>query len=164
MPPTPRGPVASESYAFVTGLDPKGDNFLALRSRPGSEGDRIATMGPDTLLKIRESRGDWRRVELLDGTSGWAHGNWIQCCKTVAVSVRPLAPAPAKGESCETLWRQRNAVWHRHGYCFTTAKGQQLFGNAGCSRNDAQARAAMTNADRAEIDQIVAREQVLGCR
>lgn len=161
---TSRGPVASESFAYVAGLDPNGDNFLALRSRPGSEGERLATMGPDTLLKIRESRGDWRRVELLDGTTGWAHGNWVQCCRSVAVNVRPSVPAAAAGESCDTLWRQRNAVWHRHGYCFTTAKGQQVFGNAGCSRNDAQARAAMTSADKAEVDHIIAREQARGCR
>jgi len=41
---------------------------------------------------------------------------------------------------------------------------KQVFGNAGCSRNDAQARAAMTASERAEVDQIIAREQALGCR
>ena len=77
-PPAPVAPVTppsqpnrvapvAESYSYVTGLDPKGDNFLALRS--GSEPDavRIATMGPNTLLKVVESRGIWRRVVLLDG-------------------------------------------------------------------------------------------------
>ena len=57
-----RVPATTETYSYVAGLDPKGDNFLALRS--GSEPDavRIATMGPNSLLKVAESRGVWRRV------------------------------------------------------------------------------------------------------
>lgn len=168
--------VAARSYSFVTGLDPKGDNFLALRTAPASAGERLATLGPDTLLDVLEQRGDWRRVSLLDGTTGWAHGNWIKCCRTVAVArpggiapaaapaaTRPAPPAAAT-ESCDALWQRRNAVWHRHGYCFTSAKGQQVFGNQGCSKNEAAARAAMSPAERTEIEALAEREKQLGCR
>ena len=169
-----RAPAVARSYAYVTGLDPKGDNFLALRSQPNATGVRIATLGPDTLLDVLESQGEWRRVALLDGATGWAHGNWIKCCRTVAVArgdvspsptpaaTRPPSPAPA--ETCDGLWQRRNAVWHRHGYCFTSPKGQQVFGNQGCSRNETSARAAMSPADRAEVDALSAREKQLGCR
>lgn len=173
QPDLPRAPAPARSYAYVTGLDPKGDNFLALRTSPTSTGVRIATLGPDTLLDVLESQGDWRRVALLDGTTGWAHGNWIKCCRTVAVarpgvpsalSPAPARPVPAATESCDALWQRRNAIWHRNGYCFTSAKGQQVFGNQGCSRNEAAARAAMSAAERAEIDTLADREKQLGCR
>ncbi len=162
-----RTTVTARSYAYVTGLDPNGDNFLALRTSPNTDGTRIATMGPDTLLQILERRGDWRRISLLDGTTGWAHGNWIQCCRTVAgARPGPQQPTPPaqQEDTCDNLWHRRNAVWHRNGYCFTSAKGQQVFGNQGCSRDLTGTRAAMTSADRALVDALDAREKQLGCK
>jgi len=157
--------VAARNYAYVTGLDPNGDNFLALRTAPTGDGVRIATMGPDTLLQVLESRGVWRRVALLDGTTGWAHGNWIKCCRTVAAPGQYLPPPSAPPtESCDDLWYRRNAVWHRYGYCFASAKGQRIFGNQGCFRDLAAARAAMAPPDRALVDALDAREKVLGCK
>jgi hypothetical protein len=179
-PPATRPPVSQQTsrqqaplatFSYVTGLDPSGDNFLALRTRPStSEGSRMATMGPDTLLTVLESRGPWRRVELPDGISGWAHGNWIACCRTFAgaaaaapSSVRPPPVAQPASDTCESLWYRRNAIWHRAGYCFTGLKGRQTFGNASCSRDQTAARAAMPPADRAEVDALHARERDLGC-
>ncbi len=168
-----RGDRQSESFSYVTGLDPNGDNFLALRSRPGTEGTRIATLGPDTLVTVLERRGDWRRIELTDGISGWAHGKWISCCRTLtgeAVSqasgaTAPQArPQPAAADTCDTLWVRRNAIWHRHGYCFSGLRGQQVFGNQGCSRDQAEARAAMSPADRSAVDALATREKQMGCR
>jgi hypothetical protein len=171
VPSQPAPPPVAQTFSYVTGLDPKGDNFLALRTSPDADGARIATMGPDTLLKVVESRGAWRRVELLDGLSGWAHGNWIACCRTVtsaapsfAAAPPPRPPSGRQGESCDALWLKRNAIWHRNGYCFQTARGLQAFGNKGCTRDQPAARAAMTAADRAEIDALMARERELGCQ
>jgi hypothetical protein len=169
-----REPGPAINYSYVTGLDPKGDNFLALRSTPAAEGVRIATMGPDTLLKVIETRGPWRRIELTDGATGWAHSNWIACCRPL-VSPRPSLPPtptaapsplsrPTIADTCDSLWTRRNAIWHRHGYCFTGARGQQTFGNAGCSRDEASARAVMSAADRSEIDALTAREKAMNCR
>jgi hypothetical protein len=67
-------------------------------------------------------------------------------------------------ETCDELWYRRNAIWHRYGYCFKGAKGQQVFGNQGCSRDIAAARAAMSSADLALVDAIDAREKTLGCK
>lgn len=167
-PPEPfRTTITARSYAYVTGLDPKGDNFLALRTAPTADGVRIATMGPDTLLQILDSRGVWRRVALLDGTTGWAHSNWIKCCRTIAgAQPGPSRPSPPllQTETCDELWYRRNAIWHRYGYCFKGAKGQQIFGNQGCSRDIAAARAAMSSADLVLVDAIDAREKTLGCK
>jgi hypothetical protein len=165
-----RTSIATRSYAYVTGLDPNGDNFLALRTAPDGTGVRIATMGPDTLLQILETRGPWRRVALLDGATGWAHGNWIQCCRTVAAAAPTAAPSPPspppaqQADTCEDLWYRRNAVWYKYGYCFTGAKGRQVFGNQGCSRDQAAVRAVMSSAERALVDALDAREKALGCK
>ncbi len=177
----PRGmpPPVAQQYHYVTGLDPKGDNFLALRTGPLPSDVRIATMGPDTLLKVHESRGPWRRVELIDGMSGWAHSNWIACCRSVAVPRpqpaavpvpaprAPPAPStapPAAVTSCDDLWYRRNVIWHSHGYCFTTARARQTFDTSSCFRDQAAARAAMSPANRAAVDALQARERELGCR
>jgi hypothetical protein len=69
------------SWHYVTGLDPKGDNFLALKVAPDVRSERIAKMGPDTPLKILGARGDWRQVQLKDGRTGWAHSRYIRCCR-----------------------------------------------------------------------------------
>jgi uncharacterized caspase-like protein len=68
-------------WHYVTGLDPKGDNFLALKVAPDVRSERIAKMGPDTPLKILGARGDWRQVQLKDGRTGWAHSRYIKCCR-----------------------------------------------------------------------------------
>jgi uncharacterized caspase-like protein len=160
-----RQPPAVENYHYVSGLDPQGDNFLALKSGPGVSYPRIATMGPDTLLKVVGSQGVWKQVMLLDGSTGWAHGNWIYCCRTVTSQpwIGLDVPRVPTGETCEDLWRRRNAIWHRYRYCFTTTKGQQTFGNSGCIRDLNAARAAMSSADLAEVEALAAREQQMGC-
>jgi hypothetical protein len=178
-PPQPSAPIRPaprlEQFHYIGGLDPKGDNFLALRTGPTPDDVRIATMGPDTLVKVRESQGPWRRVELTDGMSGWAHSNWIKCCRTApAVSpsaepavARPSRPpaAPAGGSpTCDDLWFRRNVIWHAHGYCFTTARGRAAFDTSTCFRDQSAARTAMSSANRATVDALLAQERALGCK
>jgi hypothetical protein len=167
----PMTPTVVEKFHYVTGLDPKGDNFLALRTGPMPSDVRIATMGPDTLLRVHESRGPWRRVELIDGMTGWAHSNWIACCRTMAVPraqavavPAPPRPAPSASDSCDDLWFRRNAIWHSYGYCFTTARARQVFDTSSCFRDQRAAQAAMSSASRAEVDSLQARERAMGCR
>jgi hypothetical protein len=150
-------------YHYVSGLDPKGDNFLALRAGTDASSQRIATLGPDTLLKVVGESGAWRKVVLRDGTSGWAHSNWIKCCRTETGTDAGAAPLGLQ-DRCEKLWLERNYIWHRHGYCFTTSRAKEVFGTAGCSRDQAAASAAMTPRDRTRIDELQAQEKELGCR
>jgi len=71
----------SERIGTIVGLDPAGDNWLALRSAPsGSIGMRLAKLGPDTRLYVLERIGSWTKVELFNGTQGWVSSKYINCC------------------------------------------------------------------------------------
>lgn len=62
---------------YVGGLNPAGDNFLALRTGPGSRFPMILPMGPGTFLTVIGRNGRWLNVELEDGTRGWAYDAYI---------------------------------------------------------------------------------------
>ncbi|GEO83757.1 MULTISPECIES: SH3 domain-containing protein [Alphaproteobacteria] len=62
---------------YVGGLNPAGDNFLALRSGPGSGYRMILPMGPGTYLTVIGRDGRWLNVQLQDGTRGWAYDAYI---------------------------------------------------------------------------------------
>ncbi len=47
-------------------------------------------------------------------------------------SQRPLLPRDVKQLSCLELWRARNEIFDRNGYCFVTPLGIQYFDNATC--------------------------------
>lgn len=68
---------ASARAEYVGGLDPAGDNFLALRTGPGSGYAMILPMGPGTFVTVLRRNGKWLLVELEDGTRGWAYGTYI---------------------------------------------------------------------------------------
>ena len=74
---------------YLTGLDPAGDNWLALRTAPGLSGRRLAKMGPETLVYVVSRSGDWLEVVVqntrFEGYRGFAHSRYIACCRTVAV-------------------------------------------------------------------------------
>ncbi len=159
-------------YHYVDGLDPNGDNFLALRSEPAGRGRRLDRMGPGTLLEVIGRDGRWLRVRLTDGRLGWAHGNWIHCCRTAGAPARnpaspsaPLAAATRQApRSCDELWHARNSIWDRYGYCFKGARGRAAFSANGCSRDLDGARAAMSAADAREVDRLAELERAQGCR
>jgi hypothetical protein len=71
-------PLAAARADYVTGLDPRGENFLALRTGPGTAYRTIYRMGPDTVLTVLQRRGPWVRARLEDGTEGWAFGEYIR--------------------------------------------------------------------------------------
>ncbi|QIE56427.1 SH3 domain-containing protein [Pikeienuella piscinae] len=162
---TPQAP-APASLHYVDGLDPQGDNFLALRSAPAGRGGRIDKMAPGTELEVLDRDGAWARVRLRDGREGWAHSNWIRCCRAAGAKAETprAASADAAPQGCDALWHARNAIWDSYGYCFTSARGRAAFGANGCSRDMEGARAAMTPADIGEIERIAAAERAAGCR
>lgn len=79
---------------YVAGLNPQGDNYLSLRSGPGAGYEELLRMGPDTIVTVIERRGDWRRVELEDGTVGWAFGRYIK--RGFPPGYEPAEPEPAQ--------------------------------------------------------------------
>lgn len=86
---------AQSGYHYIVGLDPQGDNFLALRSEPSAQyGYRLARLGPATLLApTGERAGRWVAVEVVNtrhaGMFGWVFDRYIACCSGAP------QPAPA---------------------------------------------------------------------
>lgn len=67
---------------YIRGLNPKGDNWLALKPEPNLQSRRIAQLGPDTLLVSDGTRiGQWLKVETLDGRYGWVASRYTACCR-----------------------------------------------------------------------------------
>ena len=53
---------ACASLGQVIGLDPAGDNFLAVRSGPGSRNAELDRLGPKRFVTVCDQRGDWLGV------------------------------------------------------------------------------------------------------
>ena len=83
---------------MVSGLDPAGDNFLAVRSGPGTDHPEIDRLSPDTMVAMCDSSGGWVGIvyggeECTGGSpaavtqngpyegpcgSGWAFGQYVR--------------------------------------------------------------------------------------
>lgn len=86
-------PVQSER-GYVTGLNPRGDNFLSLRTGPSSRYQEIARMGPNTRLTILGRSGAWLNVALASGRTGWAHSRYIASLPVNTPIVSPPVTTP----------------------------------------------------------------------
>lgn len=71
------------SYHYVTGLDPNGWNWLAFRSAPSAQAEFSSTiqLGPDTPVTVLEQSGDYSRIRLRTGETGWAGTRYLTCCR-----------------------------------------------------------------------------------
>jgi len=72
----------------------------------------------------------------------------------VVVSVQPALAA-----SCYDLWYERNAIYDRNGYCFSTRLGQDTFDNSDCYTKDVQ----FSQSEQHQIDRIRNEEYDRGC-
>lgn len=81
-PPVERAPATAGGSYYVTGLDPNGDNWLALKAAPDIRAARLAKLGPDTiLLTDGERSGAWMKVRTTDGQEGWVAARYTACCR-----------------------------------------------------------------------------------
>ena len=64
--------------SYVSGLDPNGDNWLALKSGPDLKATRLRKLPPDTPLTLLSRNGEWMRVLLDDGQEGWVYSKYVQ--------------------------------------------------------------------------------------
>jgi uncharacterized protein YraI len=78
----------------VSGLDPRGDNFLSLRTGPGSRYQEIARMRENTQLTILGRSGAWLNVALSDGRSGWAYSKYVASAPVYPDPATPPAASP----------------------------------------------------------------------
>lgn len=74
-----------------------------------------------------------------------------------------LAAVPAKAQSCQQLWVQRNSIYKNAGYCFKSRRAIRYFGNGGCSY-DSEAAVPLSGSQRARINRIRRLEAEYGCR
>lgn len=92
----PSGQVSNPaaSLAYVSGLNPSGDNFLSLRTGPGSRFQEIARLRENTPLTILGRSGSWLNVALTDGRSGWAYSKYVASGPVYPAPVTPPAVSP----------------------------------------------------------------------
>jgi uncharacterized protein YraI len=82
------------AQAYVTGLNPGGDNYLSLRTGPGSRYQEIARMGPNTPLTVLGRQGSWMNVAMRDGRRGWAYSRYIASVPSTSTPPTVAPPAP----------------------------------------------------------------------
>ncbi len=64
--------------------------------------------------------------------------------------------------SCDALWTVRNTMFYENGYCFQTAKGKQVFGNAGC-KYTVSGKVPLNKYERANVETVKRVEARKGC-
>ena len=77
----PEGPsvnIFAAREGVVANLKASGDNFLSLRSGPGSSNREIARMQSDTPLTVTGESKGWYQVSLSNGMRGWAFGKYVE--------------------------------------------------------------------------------------
>lgn len=74
-------------------------------------------------------------------------------------SMTPITGPP----TCDSLWYQRNQVFHLFNYCFQKGKSLTVFGNTGCFRNQNEAWEAMGESNRQLIKSIRELEARMKC-
>ncbi len=157
--PAQPNPIVSASSPamthMVSGLDPNGDGFLALRGGTTSNSPRLAKMVEGTRLKFLGQDGVWFHVLSETGQQGWAHSNWIRFTGTVQVR---------ETNQCDALWMQRNGIFAKNGYCFKGARGKAAFANEICVPGLAAGDVPMSPTERNTVAEIQALESSLGCR
>ncbi len=80
------------------------------------------------------------------------------CAAVTLVGAAILLPATALGDSCDQLWRARNAIFAEAGHCFKSARAIAVFGPR-CYPPYGRLRAAQE----ARVNAIIAEESRLGC-
>lgn len=75
--PPPVSTPMAERQAVVSGLDVTGDNYLSLRTGPGTKYSEIARMRSGTSMTVTGSNGRWLKVRLSNGMDGWAFSRYL---------------------------------------------------------------------------------------
>ena len=64
-----------------------------LRSGPGTSFAQVGSVSPGARLPVLETSGQWVKVRLADGKTGWVAG-WLVEVSQVTQTVQPAQPAP----------------------------------------------------------------------
>ncbi|EYD77240.1 hypothetical protein Rumeso_01187 [Rubellimicrobium mesophilum DSM 19309] len=90
------GQAAVCATSTVSGLDPNGDNLLAVRSGPGTAYPKIDELHTGGVAFTCDGQGNWVGIYYpdLNGRSGWMHGRYLTRLAGCLRSPRE-APRPA---------------------------------------------------------------------
>lgn len=88
---------ACGSTGAVTGLDPAGDNFLAVRSGPGSDYAQIDSLNQGDLIQLCETNGRWQGIV-------YEPGDTMDSGPTDCGVGTPIDPPEAYSGSCRSGW------------------------------------------------------------
>jgi hypothetical protein len=64
--------------------------------------------------------------------------------------------------SCQSLYEVRNLIYKQNGFCFSTQRAKQTFGNEGCSITK-QSLVRLNAVERDNVATIAAVEKAMGC-
>ncbi len=78
------------------------------------------------------------------------------------VQSRNIAPRDAEKLGCDQLWTVRNGIYASRGYCFKGGRGQDEFGNEGCSYAD-ESQVPLNDYERANVRLIQSIEKRRSC-
>lgn len=78
------------------------------------------------------------------------------------VQDRNIARADAEKLGCDQLWTVRNGIYAMRGYCFTSGRGVEEFGNESCRYTDPNA-VPLNDYERANVKLIQSIEKRRGC-
>ncbi len=67
-----------DATGVVRGLDYYGDNFLAVRTGPGTRYRQIDSLYNGDIVRICDWRGGWLNVRYGRGGSGWVFGKYVR--------------------------------------------------------------------------------------
>jgi len=111
-----------------------------------------------------ELRGELRQRSCREVSDGSAErgddtpaNRFIGC-----VQDRKISPDDAEKLGCEQLYTVRNGIYASRGYCFKTGRGQEEFGNEGCTYTD-QDQVPLNDYERANVRLIQSIEKRRGC-
>ncbi len=74
-------------------------SLLNVRSGPGINTDKLCTVSLGTRLNIIDQSGDWYRVSLNDGRTGWVSGSMTKLIQELEESENPLSIAENGGNN-----------------------------------------------------------------
>lgn len=87
----------------------------------------------------------------------------VLCYEVVGcVQQRHISPRDAEKLGCDQLWTVRNGIYAARGYCFSTQRGIDEFGNEGCRYSDQNA-VPLNDYERANVKLIQSIERRRGC-
>ncbi len=75
---TEDGQAAGCAASIVSGLDPNGDGFLAVRTGPGSNYFQVDQLRNGDTVRTCAQQGEWIGVYYgQPRRKGWVHSNWL---------------------------------------------------------------------------------------